>query len=80
MKKIIFNIDKFLINYFKKIALLASSHNLLYSIIGIILSLISIIIFLVPIVLLELIYLFIDREKLKKTYEKEKKKGMIKNE
>lgn len=72
MKKIIFNIDSFIVGYFKKIAALAKSHNLLVSLIGFILGLINTIIFLVPIVLLELIYLFIDREKLKKQYEKEK--------
>lgn len=71
MKKIIFNIDKFIIIYFNKITDLLKSNNRLISFIGFILLIISTIIFLIPILLLELVYkYFIDRDELKKLYQK----------
>lgn len=71
MKKIIFNIDSFITSYFKIITQLLYSNSRLISFFGIILLIISIIIFLIPIIILELIYkFFIDRDELKKLYEK----------
>ena len=71
MKKIIFSIDSFITGYFKIITELLYSKSRLISFIGIIFLIVSTIIFLIPIIILELIYqFFIDRDELKKLYDK----------
>lgn len=75
MKKIIYNVDNFIINIFKKISKLVNSDRFLFTFIGLLLIIIVTIIFSIPIIILDLIYqFFIDRDKLIKQYEKEKKK------
>lgn len=74
MKKIIFNIDSFIVGSFKVIIKLNEGKGFFVSFLILFAMIILMIIYAIPIIMLQLIYRFIDRNELIKEYEKVAKK------
>lgn len=75
MKKIIYNIDNFIITCFKKITKMVEKNTFFSMILGLLLMIVNLIVFGIPVIILSVIYnLFIDREQLIKEYKKVVKK------